>query len=95
MLDELVVDVAFHLDDILRHAQNPYSCNWNPPRLETTLSQAYFLFIGKLTHTPKGVKVLQKGEIFGRLKELIRNLSHEHYAKLIVSSLYYGEDECR
>ncbi|CAG7716760.1 unnamed protein product [Allacma fusca] len=95
LLEEFLADVALHLDELLRNNQNPYVCFLSPSRLESTVSQTYFLFLGKLTQSPKGMKMLERQEIMKRLLDLVREMHNDYYVKLIVSSLYYGEEYCR
>ena len=84
-----------HLDELLQNSRNPHTCFMSPSRLETTASQNYFVFLGKLSQSPKGVKMLERQEILRRLMDLVREMGNDYYVKLIVSSLYYGEEYCR
>ena len=47
LLEGLLVDIAVQLDEIIRQPHN--SCAWflSPQKLENTLSQVYFLLVGK------------------------------------------------
>lgn len=64
-------------------------------KLESTLSQIYFLIVGKLTHTTKGFRILEKGDILKRFLHLVCQVQHECYIKLIVASLSYREEYCK
>jgi rapamycin-insensitive companion of mTOR len=94
-LEGLLVDIAVQLDEIIRQPHN--SCAWflSPQKLENTLSQVYFLLVGKLTHTSKGFSVLEKGEILKRFYNLVCQVQHTCYVKLIVASLSYREEYCK
>jgi len=94
-LEELLADIVIHLKELLSNAQNPYVCFFSPNKLETTASQFYFLFVGKLTRLPKGNKALEKHEVLKQLLAVVREMQHECYAKLIISSLFYGDEFCR
>lgn len=95
LLEELLTDIATHIDELLRNARNPYVCFLSPNKLETTLSQVYFIMLGRLTHSKKGFKLLERGDILKRLLELVCEMYHECYIKLVISSLSYREDFCK
>jgi len=89
------VDIAVHLDDLLRRKDNPHLALWSPTKVVTTLTQAYFLFIGKLSRSPNGIRILKKANILQRLVDVVREVRHDDYVKLIVSCLYYGDEYSR
>ncbi|ODM99839.1 Rapamycin-insensitive companion of mTOR [Orchesella cincta] len=95
LLEELLTDIAVQIDELLRNSKNPYVCFLSPNKLETTLSQVYFIMLGRLTHSPKGYKVLERGEILRRLFELVCEMYHDCYIKLVISSLSYREEYCK
>jgi rapamycin-insensitive companion of mTOR len=92
LLEELLVDIASQLDEVLRQAHNPFACFLSPLKIETTLSQTYFLMVGRLTHSSKGFKMLEKGDILQRFFDIVTQVQHESYSKLIVASLSYREE---
>jgi hypothetical protein len=51
--------------------------------------------VGRLSHTARGLKVLERGEILRRLLDILLDIQHPHYVKLILSSLSYREEACR
>lgn len=60
-----------------------------PSRLLSTLSNHYFLLIGRFTHSPVGHRWLDKTQIFQYLVDLISLSTSDVFMKLIVSSLDY------
>lgn len=64
----------------------------SPNNINNTLSQFYFLFIGRFSATDRGEQCLQRAGVFQSFCDLIPVTSHDIYIKLIVSSLYYARD---
>lgn len=95
LLDEFLSDIVIQLDDLLKKSPNVEQANWCPNKLETTLSQSYFIFIGVLTKNFRGYKILERCELLPKLLSLTCELSHEYYIKLLISSLNYGEEFSR
>jgi rapamycin-insensitive companion of mTOR len=62
-------------------------------KLLTTLSQNYFLVIGRLTSSTRGTKLLERLGIYEYLSSLITLCPHDVYIKLIVSSLDYAKED--
>lgn len=95
LLEELLTDIAVQIDELLLNSKNPFVCFLSPNKLETTLSQVYFIMLGRLTHSQKGFKLLERGEILRRLFELVCEMYHDCYIKLVISSLSYREEGCK
>ncbi|KAH9517973.1 hypothetical protein DERF_008579 [Dermatophagoides farinae] len=64
-----------------------------PSRLLSTLSQKYFLLLGRFTHYRLGRNWLKKTHIYQNLIDLIHISTNEIYAKLIISSFDYSEKD--
>nr|XP_027198269.1 rapamycin-insensitive companion of mTOR-like isoform X2 [Dermatophagoides pteronyssinus] len=64
-----------------------------PSRLLSTLSQKYFLLLGRFTHNRSGRNWLKKTHIYQNLIDLINIWTNEIYAKLIISSFDYSETD--
>ncbi|XP_064605282.1 rapamycin-insensitive companion of mTOR-like [Liolophura sinensis] len=60
--------------------------------INKTVSQHYFLLVGKFSSTVKGDKWLERSGVYQQLLELISSSCHEKYVKLTTSSLSYSRD---
>lgn len=56
-----------------------------------TMCQQYFLFIGRLCRSKKGIDILKNTDILKHLMHLVANTNHTIYVKLIVSGLDYSQ----
>lgn len=96
LLEELLTDIGMQLDELIRECKNPFACAFSPSKMETTVAQTYFLFVGRLTHSLKGFRVLERGDILRRFLDIIQSPTHHiSHVKLILSSLSYKEEFCR
>lgn len=57
--------------------------------MNTTMCQQYFLFIGRMCRSKKGIDILKNTDILKHLTYLVANTNHTIYVKLIVSGLDY------
>lgn len=62
-LNELLTDIHTQLE-ALTSSNYSYSCYLNPQRLSVTLSQHYFLMLGRISSTERGRYCLDKTKIF-------------------------------
>ncbi|RWS26243.1 rapamycin-insensitive companion of mTOR-like isoform X1 [Leptotrombidium deliense] len=90
-LEEFLLDLTDCFREIVV-PNPPSSAALSPTRMFSTFSHAYFLFIGRLSSSVRGAKLLEKVGIYHFLLDLISLSSHEAYMKLIVSSLDYTKD---
>ncbi|KAK3755311.1 hypothetical protein QZH41_014619, partial [Actinostola sp. cb2023] len=90
VLQELVQEIAVCLQEVLstKMASSGVLSNNN---VHNNLSRDYFLFIGKLSSTKAGSKLLDKTGIYQYLFDLCSS-THESLLKLIIASLDYREN---
>lgn len=62
-LNILLTDIHVQLE-ALTSSNYSYSCYLNPQRLAVTLSQHYFLMLGRISSTERGRYCLDKTKIF-------------------------------
>lgn len=91
LLLELFGDIANHVDAIST-SKSAHDCLFSPQHMATTQCQSYFLFIGHMCHTPRGIKLLQEVGLFKKLMNLATTTNHSCYVKLIVSCFNYGSE---
>jgi rapamycin-insensitive companion of mTOR len=60
--------------------------------MKTTMCQQYFLFIGRMCRSKKGIEILKNTDILKHLTYLVANTNHTIYVKLIVSGLDYTQE---
>ncbi|XP_073992132.1 rapamycin-insensitive companion of Tor isoform X2 [Rhodnius prolixus] len=89
---ELLAGIRTQLVD-LTTAKSAHDCHLSPTNISNSLCQDYFLFIGHLTASPQGRRVLEKANIYKHLMELASTTNQDCYIKLIVSSMDYSNDE--
>lgn len=90
-IDELMSDLESSFSQIAVENSSPNSI-LNPSKLLSNLSHNYFLFVGRMTSSLRGNKILEKFGIFQYLLDLISLSTHDVYMKLIVSSLDYTKE---
>ncbi|XP_050533366.1 rapamycin-insensitive companion of mTOR [Daktulosphaira vitifoliae] len=90
-LNSLLTDIYQQLE-LLSSSNYSYSCYLNPQRLGATLSQHYFLIIGRVSSSERGRYCLDKTKIFPMLLNIAVSTQLYCYVKLIVSCLDYTED---
>lgn len=90
-LNILLTDIHLQLE-ALTSSNYSYSCYLNPQRLAVTLSQHYFLMLGRVSSTERGRYCLDKTKIFPLLLNIAVNTHLCCYVKLIVSCLDYTTD---
>lgn len=73
-------------------SRSAHECLFSPQHMASTMCQQYFLFIGRMCKSEKGIHILTNTNVFGQLKHLIENTNHVCYIKLIVSGLDYTLD---
>ena len=91
-LDDLMTDLNLCLSQISIDNALSTNCILGPGKMLSTLSSSYFLYIGKLSNTNRGRKLLEKSGIFQYLVNLIASSTNEVYIKLIISSLDYNQE---
>ncbi|XP_076753596.1 rapamycin-insensitive companion of Tor isoform X1 [Xylocopa sonorina] len=91
LLFELIEDIDEQISSI-RTAQSAHECLFSPRHMTTTCCQKYFLFLGQLSHSAKGTRILKEFQLLGKLQDLALSTNHECYVKLIISSLDYSRD---
>ncbi|XP_066994227.2 rapamycin-insensitive companion of mTOR [Anabrus simplex] len=91
LLTELLADIWVQLEAITS-SKSAHDCLFSPQHVSNSLCQDYFLFIGRLCRTSRGMRVLDKAGILQQLLNLVVSTNHECYVKLVVSSLDYSID---
>ena len=90
-LQDFLLDLSQCFSQIIKENASQ-SATLSPTRLISTLSQYYFLFIGTMSDSSKGKKLLEKIGLYQQLLDLLSIAAHEIYLKLIVSSLDYAKE---
>lgn len=88
MLTDLFTDISNNLLAIYT-SRSAHECLFSPQHMGSTMCQHYFLFIGRLCKTEKGLSILKNTNIFKQMKDIVENTNHVCYIKLIVSGLDY------
>ncbi|KAH8362188.1 hypothetical protein KR084_008923 [Drosophila pseudotakahashii] len=70
-----------------------HDCLFSPQHMNNTMCQQYFLYIGRMCRTVKGIEVLKNTTVFEYLINLVRVTDHVCYVKLIVSGLNYSYEK--
>ncbi|XP_044316925.1 rapamycin-insensitive companion of mTOR [Drosophila rhopaloa] len=70
-----------------------HDCLFSPQHMNNTMCQQYFLYIGRMCRTTKGIEVLKNTTVFEYLINLVRLTDHVCYVKLIVSGLNYSYEK--
>ncbi|XP_017050500.1 rapamycin-insensitive companion of mTOR [Drosophila ficusphila] len=70
-----------------------HDCLFSPQHMNNTMCQQYFLYIGRMCRTVKGIEVLKNTTVFEYLINLVRGTDHLCYVKLIVSGLNYSYEK--
>ncbi|KOC64221.1 Rapamycin-insensitive companion of mTOR [Habropoda laboriosa] len=91
LLFELIGEIAEQITSI-QTAQSAHECLFSPRHMSTTCCQKYFLFLGQLSHSAKGTRILKEFHLLGKLQDLALATNHDCYVKLIISSLDYSRD---
>lgn len=91
LLTDLFSDINTQLLAIST-SRSAHECLFSPQHMASTMCQQYFLFIGRMCKTDKGINILTNTNVFRQLKDLIETTNHVCYIKLIVSGLDYSLD---
>lgn len=92
-LDELLDDICSQIQTLLNASPSSYgNCLFSPNRIGTTCCQHYFLFLGRLSRSDEGRKILDAHQVLQSLFSLIL-LKNEMYLKLIVVCLDYSSPD--
>lgn len=91
MLTDLFTDISRQLMSI-HTKKSAHECLFSPQHMTSTMCQQYFLFIGRMCRTEKGLSVLTNTDIFKELTTIVTKTNHICYVKLIVSGLDYSLD---
>lgn len=62
MLTDLFSDINVQLHAI--SSKNPHECLFSPQHMTSTMSQQYFIFIGRMCRTTAGMRILVNTNIF-------------------------------
>lgn len=68
------------------------NCILRAGKMLSTLSSTYFLYLGKLSSTNRGRRLLEKSGIYQYLANFIASSCNDVYIKLIISSLDYNQE---
>ncbi|XP_030382024.1 rapamycin-insensitive companion of mTOR [Scaptodrosophila lebanonensis] len=85
-------DIGQHLQAVTT-SNRAHDCLFSPQHMNNTMCQQYFLFIGRMCRTQKGINILENTTVFKYLKTLVRHTDHVCYVKLIVSGLNYSYEK--
>ncbi|XP_070563534.1 rapamycin-insensitive companion of mTOR-like isoform X2 [Ptychodera flava] len=91
LLIELVQELVDRLVEVIGGLATSSSI-FSFMKVTSTLSQHYFLMIGKMTSSAQGEKVLEKTGLFQYLLDLCTLPSQEHLTKLVITSLDYSRN---
>ncbi|XP_065364051.1 rapamycin-insensitive companion of mTOR [Calliphora vicina] len=91
LLTDFFTDVATQLLAVTT-SNRAHDCLFSPQHMNNTMCQQYFLFIGRMCRSQKGISILTNTAVFEHLINLVRNTVHVCYVKLIVSGLDYTLD---
>ncbi|XP_059078689.1 rapamycin-insensitive companion of mTOR-like isoform X2 [Tigriopus californicus] len=92
-LDELLDDICSQVQTLLNASPSSYgNCLFSPNRIGTTCCQHYFLFLGRLSKSDEGRKILDAHQVLQSLFSLLL-LKNEMYLKLIVACLDYSSPD--
>lgn len=89
LLIDFLTDLSTELKEIVSN-KNMHEILFSPHHVGSTMSKHYFLIIGHLSSTHKGIRALDKCSIFQTLTDIVGSCKHEHYIKLIITSLNYN-----
>ncbi|XP_033125633.1 rapamycin-insensitive companion of mTOR-like [Anneissia japonica] len=94
ILSELVEDIVECLEEVLVSPANNLSAQavFSTHNLHTTLSQDYLLFLGKLSSSLTGEKLLEKHGAFQCFLDLSSLSNHDSLLRLIITCLDYRRD---
>ncbi|KAM8718758.1 hypothetical protein ACLKA7_001466 [Drosophila subpalustris] len=85
-------DIGQHLL-VVTTSSRAHDCLFSPQHMNSTMCQQYFLYIGRMCHSNKGIEVLKNTTVFEYLITLVRHTDHVCYVKLIVSGLNYSYEK--
>ncbi|XP_058127158.1 rapamycin-insensitive companion of mTOR [Anopheles ziemanni] len=89
LLTDLFTDISRQLLAI--HAgKSAHECLFSPQHMTGTMCQQYFLFIGRMCRTERGLEILRNTDVFKELSTIVLKTNHLCYVKLIVSGLDYS-----
>lgn len=91
LLTDLFTDINGHLLAIST-SKSAHECLFSPQHMASTMCQQYFIFIGRMCKTEKGLAILKNTNVVKQLQDLIESTNHVCYIKLIVSGLDYSLD---
>ncbi|XP_062538285.1 rapamycin-insensitive companion of mTOR [Armigeres subalbatus] len=91
ILTDLFFDISRQLMSI-HTKKSAHECLFSPQHMTSTMCHQYFLFIGRLCRTEKGLSVLTNTDVFKELTTIVTKTNHICYVKLIVSGLDYSLD---
>ncbi|CAG0918553.1 unnamed protein product, partial [Notodromas monacha] len=95
LLEEFLLDVRAELAALVGEKMNKTSA-LSSSRVHNSMAQSYFLFLGRLTRSSRGTKIMSKLGILQMLLDLATQNTHDSHLKLIISSLdYTTSDVCR
>ncbi|XP_077980982.1 rapamycin-insensitive companion of mTOR-like [Glandiceps talaboti] len=91
LMTELIHEIVDYLLEVIAGSVTASSI-FSSNRVTSTLSQHYFIIIGKMSSSQNGEKILEKTGLFQYLLELCSTQSQEYLTRLIITSLDYTRD---
>ncbi|XP_034102932.1 rapamycin-insensitive companion of mTOR [Drosophila albomicans] len=85
-------DISQHLLAVTT-SNRAHDCLFSPQHMNNTMCQQYFLYIGRMCRSNKGIEVLKNTTVFEYLITLVKHTDHVCYVKLIVSGLNYSYEK--
>lgn len=89
ILTDFCSDVSLQLQSIYK--KKAHDCLFSPSHMNNTMCQQYFLLIGRMCRTKKGIEILKNTDIIKHLTHLVAYTNHTIYVKLIVTGLDYTQ----
>ncbi|XP_064476967.1 rapamycin-insensitive companion of mTOR-like [Ornithodoros turicata] len=89
-IEDFLIDLCNCLHEVEGEAVS-LSTTLSPSRMTSTVAQTYFLFLGRMSSSSKGVRYLEKLGVYQHLVSLVSMTSQDVYMKLVVSSLDYSK----
>uniref|UniRef100_A0A182JFG1 Uncharacterized protein n=1 Tax=Anopheles atroparvus TaxID=41427 RepID=A0A182JFG1_ANOAO len=89
LLTDLFTDISRQLLAI-HAAKSAHECLFSPQHMTGTMCQQYFLFVGRMCRTERGLEILRNTDVFKELSTIVLKTNHLCYVKLIVSGLDYS-----
>nr|CAD7403074.1 unnamed protein product [Timema cristinae] len=82
LLTELLSDISTNID-VLMTSKSAHDCFFSPHHVTSSVCQDYFLFIGRLCRSSKGMRMLDKSGIFQKRDAVLPLLSPLPFKKML------------